>query len=176
MGLNNLTTGAGTSEFTDIESDNITNSATITSESVNPKFLTDDYTYTAGFPGGDADTRLQNALSQLSRGDVLYLEDAKYTSDITITTGEVDVRVPRTAKFDSGCDIRLEGRRTVFSGGEVLNFNNATLTIDAEDCTVRDTIFADITVTSNVSRCIIISNHRANITDNGVNSVIIANT
>jgi hypothetical protein len=39
MGLNNLTTGAGTSRFTDIKSDNINNSATITTTTVETQDL-----------------------------------------------------------------------------------------------------------------------------------------
>jgi hypothetical protein len=86
MGLNNLTTGAGTSRFTDIESDNITNSDTITSESVNPEFLADNHLFAGNFSGADADTRLSNALTAANQGDILNLEAVSYTTDQTIST------------------------------------------------------------------------------------------
>jgi hypothetical protein len=73
-----------TLNVSDVNSDNITNSGTITSESVDPKFLADDYLYAGNFSGSDPDTRLTNALSSMNTGQVLQLENAVYTVDQTI--------------------------------------------------------------------------------------------
>jgi len=59
--------------------------ADVFADSLSAESLVDDRHYAGAYPGGDPSTRLSNALSAATGGDVIHLEAATYTSGLTIS-------------------------------------------------------------------------------------------
>jgi hypothetical protein len=190
MGLNNFRTTSGVARFTDIDSDNITNSGTITSESVDPKFLSDDYLYAGNFSGSDPDTRLTNALSSVNTGQVLQLENAVYTVNQTIprriklvgTNASALVAGSRlescTWTFGEQVTVRDIGLRN--SGARLQgNFERSTITaihgtgeIVINNDNVKIFGCHNVSVVLNGSNSVVSINTGVTVTDNGAQNVI----
>jgi len=150
----------------------------------------DDYIYARSFPGGTNEERLENALAFADGGERIYLEDAIYRSDITITDR---VRIIGTERGGSGSDIRdatltidtnnagISTVRFSFSTTVIINgprvlMNNVYdvangITINADNCQVLGAYDPTVTFASGTSGGVVDGCVGANITDNGANTI-----
>jgi len=164
-------------------------------DDVGPRSIASDYLYAGEFSGGDADARLDNALTAASRGTTIYLEAAAYTSNHTIGTDSISLigsgsfnlgAQVRNATFDftgTGGVIRNVGVnvtdgstaiRLAFAG-QATNIRqagskNGTMEFKASDCVA--TRLKDIDVTINAGSCVVDASTGTTVTDNGGGNVI----
>jgi len=75
----------------DVESEDINNADTINTQNILPKNIGNGYHYAAAFDGADADARLDDALGNTSQGDTIFLENAEYNQDHTISQNVVSL-------------------------------------------------------------------------------------
>jgi hypothetical protein len=176
MGLNNFTTkGGGSAEFTDVESDSITNSGTITSESVNPQFLAGSYLYAGNFSGSDPGSRLNNLLSTAQvKNSFIFLEDNRVNTSLSINSRCTVQSSPGGGFNESVLTIAADD--VSVRGGIYNKFSGGELVLDATNITVSHTRFSKITLTSNSSKCVVFGNAQPDIVDNGSNNVIKSNS
>jgi hypothetical protein len=167
----------------------------IFADDVGPRSIASDYLYAGEFSGGDADTRLDNALSAASSGATIYLEAVTYTSNHTIGTNSISLigsgafangSSIENATFDftaSGALIQNVGVDTTDGStairlefaGQVTNIRqggtkNGTIELPGSDCIA--TLLKDIDVTINGNNCVVDASSGVAVTDNGSNSVI----
>jgi hypothetical protein len=176
----------------DISSDNINNSDTITSESVNPQFLADNRLFAGNFAGSNPDARLTNALNAATQGDTIFVETAEYSSSRNITTDGIRIAGSKTRDNDSPrfeADIELSGDNITVVGIAVTNvtvtlsgnatgfknafaFFNASIIAAANACLITEVNSAgDVTFQSGTTGGLVDSCQRLTVTDNGSNTV-----
>jgi hypothetical protein len=181
-----------TLNVSDINSDNITNSGTVSSESVDAQFLAEDYLFAGNFAGNNPDSRLSSCLSASQGGETIYLEEAEYQSDFTVSKG-VKV-IGSSAAVGSGTiftnsmtvnldsrgthlsDIRLNGTNNVnINSSEVqlqrILANGDTVTVDGNVAFISLCRSINLTFTSNSAAGIVDSCSQVTVTDNGNNTV-----
>lgn len=147
------------------------------------------YTYCEEFDGSDADTRLDNALSQVSRGERIYLERATYTDAHTIDQTAMTLISPDNShgsKFEAkftidNADVILKGLRFQQSGELEVNGARCVtrdiyevgndIQINADDATCGGFILAGITFASGTSGDSVWGGTGMSVTDNGSNTV-----
>jgi hypothetical protein len=156
----------------DVSSDNINNSATITSESVDPKFISETYVYAGNFNGSTPSDRLQNALSSSSGGRI-YLEPQTYNNPVTVNTRKASLIGSRDCDFQA--ILTIDADEVLVKDFTVNRFGGGEIVVQGIDCGVESTLAAEITLTSNTSDCVVIGNIASAITDNGTGNQIIGN-
>jgi hypothetical protein len=178
-----------TLNVSDVNSDSITNSGTITSDSVKTQFLTDDYLFAEGFPGADPDARVNNALNAAGDGDVIYLENREYLKDLTVNnsvsirgTGSsagsrISGNLTLSAVGASVSEIRLAGTiettESVIHISDINGFGNTgEITITAGNNILKGFAGVDVTLTSAASNVVVDSSVSTTVTDNGSNNKI----
>lgn len=113
----------------------------VTANSVGVKAITSDYHYAGAYDGADPDARLDNALSAASITDTIYLENASYTADRTVST-----RLKIVGTF--GTFIQgswIDGATWTFSDRPVIDSlemdNNATINLNGTSYSVVQNCF-----------------------------------
>jgi hypothetical protein len=195
MGLNNFTTTSGTARFTDIDSDNITNSDTITSESVDTQalaarngdvgVLSSTRIFAGGFDGADADARLDNALAARSnKKKLLVLEAETYNQDRTFNNpinirglsdpfDGTEINATYTFNLRSSAAGLTNGTLVFTNRARARDMFNCDITIDnGNDRTIlNELILGSVTFASGTSLGIVDSSASVSVTDNGTNTV-----
>jgi len=170
-----------------------TDSASVTNQldagSVNTKELAKDRLYARGFNGAGPVQRLDNALSTATDGDVVYLENATYDTNRTISERVILSGTNPAGRGPSGT--KIEADWTISSEGAILeNFLLVgTLTLLSRRNTIRQCRFigsvsvqgdesriygaydGSVTFASGTSEGIIDTSIDVSVTDNGSNTV-----
>jgi len=84
-GTNQVGTIGSASQPVDVESEDINNADTIQTQNILPRDIGNGYHFAAAFDGADPDARLANALAAASSGDSIFLENATYNADLTVS-------------------------------------------------------------------------------------------
>jgi hypothetical protein len=150
--------------------------------------IDDDRLYAGAFPGSDADSRLDSALSSAKAQDKILLEKEKYTDDRTISTsvhlqGPMDGFGGATIDAQISIDSRIQltdmrftaqASLTVNAGGSIFkNLNNSATTVTVNGDFNRLIGFdnGNITFASGTLGNVVDSSVRVTVTDNGSNVV-----
>jgi len=164
------------------------NTNTLEADSVNST-----YHYASAFDGGDADARLDNALSAASTGDVVFLESATYTQDRTINV-QGKLVGPSWGSVGDGTSSHIEGIWTIAgnnsflesisiaSGGEiVVSGLRVDLTrvydtglgirVQSSEVGIYNSRLVDVVYESGTEDGVALGNRSATITDNGSNII-----
>jgi hypothetical protein len=174
----------------DAGSADITNN--VSAGSVDTRRLVGDRLYAGDFAGSDADARLSNALSAATSGDVIYLESATYTQDITTTTNltligtgvqfsGTQIDGTTTWTFDSPVNLSqvfIPSKNVslqVNDDGSILRelngFDSQAITVDSGFCRITSVSSLNVTLTSNSKRCVVDASSKVAVTDNGTLNV-----
>jgi len=175
---------AATGEFQDVNADGTVNTRQLGSERL----------FAGSFDGGGADARLDAAITEASDGDVVFLENASYSADRTIstslsiagtavfanrTTGSyldgavwtLDTRVDVTdlnMSSNTSNEIILNDRGTVQNLSAT---TDATITVSADGVLLSNLRAVSVVFESGTSGGRVDSSVALNVTDNGTNSV-----
>lgn len=150
--------------------------------------IDETYRHASRYDGGDADARLDNALSAATAGDVIYLEDATYSTNRTISIavavcypGSIadGATVTGTWTIDGSASlsgVRIEGGTIDINSSTVLveNTNNdgsASITAGADRIRIIGMENGSVTFESGTSSCIIDASTNVSTTDNGTNTI-----
>jgi hypothetical protein len=147
--------------------------------------INDEYYFASRFDGGDADTRLDNALSAASNGKTIYLESATYGNDRTIST-EVDlVGVHGTSGTEIDASWTMQSnvslRHILFASTASLSLGflnrlsdclgTASVTVTSNRVRIWGCDDLSVTFESGTSEGIVDASTRVSVTDNGTNTV-----
>lgn len=146
-----------------------------------------DYHYAGDYPGADPDVRLDNALADANASDRIYLEQALYSANRTISQQVhlAGVGQNNGTVIDAGATWTISTRSTISdfnTSGELVlddSFCNvyrcggfsSTITVNGDDCILSQILGASITFASGTSGNIIDSSASVPVTDNGTNTV-----
>jgi len=174
----------------DMNGGNVSGVGTLTADSVNTEELTNHYLYAGAFDGASPDDRLSNALSAASKGEVIHLENATYTTDLTVskrvslvgTSAALgsDTTIDASFTFDDRVTIRritLSGSASITLNGRYSSIINAaggvgwSLTVDGDNVRCIGLVIAELTFTSNARNGIVDASTAVTVTDNGSNTV-----
>jgi hypothetical protein len=175
----------------------ITNASSVSTEKTHTKTIgANDYHYTGDYDGADADARLNTAITAASNGDTIYLENAEYSADLTISkrlslvgtehasegsTGGTTIVGLTTWTFndrvlltnfnvptnDVTININAGANKVVGIGG----FSNVPIIVSGNSCILRGLRGFSITLKSGTSRNIVDASSGTTVTDNGSNTV-----
>jgi len=168
--------------------------------SVSTEKLASDYIFAGSYDGSDADTRLGNAISDLSGGQVLMLESGDYGTDRTFSSDQITVTGPvaiTSASHQTGTSVdarwtfdgtvTVENLAVLSSSGNGLVFNGDYSTADnvsaqgdgivvnASRCLINNLgAFSSVTFASGTSDGTVgvRSSDNVTITDNGTNNIM----
>jgi len=84
-GTNQVGTIGSASQPVDIESEDINNADTVTTQTLLPEVVGGSFRFAGAYPGADQDARLDNALSAAVDGDTIFLENVEYQNTRTIS-------------------------------------------------------------------------------------------
>jgi hypothetical protein len=180
-----------TLNVSDVNSDSVTNTGTITSESVNPQFLANDYLYAGSFPGSTPDDRLDAAISNAANEDMIFLEAAPYSNDRTITNrlklmgtnrpgvgagsgfGGVNLTIDDRVMFDgvrmTNSQVEVNAGRCSIVSAEVFSSN---ITVNGNRSQIRGIRGGSVTFASGTSNNLIDSCVQVSVTDNGSGNTV----
>jgi len=188
--------GAGQWEIVNVDlalnSNDLTNVGAITIEQIGSERL-----YAGAFDGSDPDQRLDAALSAATDGDIIFLENALYDADRTISklvlllgtglqqtpsgagqgttigaawTLDVGRSVVQRAVMNASASISLTGRfsKLIRVQGRA---SNSPITVSADDTLISQGESLDVTYESGTANGIIDTVTNGTVTDNGSNTV-----
>lgn len=154
------------------------------------KTLGNDRKFAAAFDGADPDTRLSNAITAATPGDVIFLEAADYDSSRTINTAlsiiGTDPNTPggstvRNTWTITSSDVSIQSVGFRSSGELLINSPRVRvqngyhvgngITVDADSVLLEGLYFADITFNGTTSGGLVDSGVGLSVTDNGTNTV-----
>jgi hypothetical protein len=142
--------------------------------------------------GADADARLDNALSDKSSGQTIFLESANYSKDRTIdSVNKVDIKgtgiSSQHSDIDAGASWTYEVIRGVISdfhlssdssltvSGAVVHVDNVSgggsITVDADRVILTRLDAISVTFASGTSNGVVDASTNTTVTDNGSNTV-----
>jgi len=162
----------------------------VDANSITTETVVSDYHFAGAFDGADADTRLGNALSAANNGDVIFLENARYTSARTYDSfrgtflGSFSVSQNEGAQLaeDWTLDSRVHMYRIAVESNTDLNLNTTninlsdislggTITVGGDRAVIQGVLGGEITFESGTSGGIVDSSADVTVTDNGSNTV-----
>jgi len=168
------------------------NSEDIDSVSVSTERIGDERHYAGAFDGPDADQRLDAALTAASSGDTIYLENAEYSADRTVSkvvtlvgdsstqydgayfSGTVTFSVSVTI-LGVGADaatVTLQGRRGLWFGSYLGTGGEETsVTIEGNRNRFLGLYGGAVTFASGTTSNIVDGSVETNVVDNGTNTV-----
>jgi hypothetical protein len=161
----------------DIKSNNIS------TESIKPRFLAEDYLYAGGFSGSDPDARLGNCLANASFGDTVMLENDAYNQDRTIDKRIcfIGTRMQGGTLIDANftCNSKVTVEKVALLGTITLNsiissvrgISRGNIQINADRCLITQCDNTSVTFASGTARGIVDSCSIVSVTDNGNNTV-----
>jgi hypothetical protein len=162
----------------------------IFAEDMNARFTSDDYIYAGEFSGSTPSSRLSNADSAASSGDVIYLENALYNNAVTISTGVSLIGAgafqgqgtifETTLTLSSGSNITVSRFRIQGSGkllvdsfqtvvSQVAARGNG-ITVNADSCLLFGILRGSVTFASGTAGGIVDAS-TCTVTDNGSNTI-----
>jgi hypothetical protein len=103
----------------------------------------DTYYWASRYDGADADARLDAALSAATDGDTIYLEEAVYSADRTISNR---LKIVGTGGAFSGSKIEATwtlGARVLL---ESVTIDNATVNVNSQNCAIMNSLGGSVTV------------------------------
>jgi len=112
---------------------------------INTETVVNDRHYAGAFAGSDPDTRLDNALSAASTADVIYLENATYNADRTVSSTAVTLRGTDNS-INSGTELKASW--TFNNPVCIIGINSgssATITAEGNNSVIRDCSTTDVT-------------------------------
>ena len=132
------------SEITDLWNGTVVtsdvNNTNTTTTALEAESLVNDRIYAGAYAGSDPDARLDNALSDSSGGETIYLEAGQYTSDRTIS---IPVTIVGTSQFVDGTDVTDDSTWTLDDRGIRLTnllWRGEKIICDSQDCTIDSSI------------------------------------
>jgi len=154
MGFDTPNQGDNVLQSSDVDHQQTTNRThsgdSITPQSVSTEQIGSERLYAGAYDGDDADARLDNALSAVSVGDVIYLESAEYSTR-TISQSEITLR--GTSNSDGlvgshiGADWEISGNSVTIIG---LGLGNGqTLTYAGNFAQLERCAFGSVSITGN---------------------------
>jgi len=155
-------------------------------DDVGPRSIADDYLFAGEFGGSSPDTRLSNAISAAKPDDTIYLENATYSSNRTISKS-IQFKGTRTgatgSKFNGTvtCDNTVSFAGVGFTGKLVLNarrsfihncnpFLSTTVEINGDESSYVNNRGGNVVLAG--TNIIVDSCTQTTVTDNGTSNVI----
>jgi hypothetical protein len=183
----------------EIEHQNSGERITLDSSGFGAQTVNNDYLYAASFAGGDADARLSSAVAEASFGDVILLENKRYSDDITISK-RISLRGTLSGGRTAGTHFKQgvvtlnnrvhmshigfdENISTGVNSEIIINDRcvidhvissaaNLKITVSSGSSMLTSLRGCEVVFDSSSDQCIIDSSLNTSVTDNGTNNVI----
>lgn len=175
----------------DANGNNVSNVGTLSAAAVDTETVGSERHFAGGYSGSDADARLSSALSAATDGDIIYLENATYLSDLAVSkfvtfigTGSRFVGTEIDANWTFSSRVILKQVSFEDPTGNVLTIDgnncglyevycrrSSSIEVNGTFVKIVGVTGGEVTFTSNASSCIIDSSTNVTTTDNGTNTV-----